>query len=79
MLDFEDLRKLLHVLLVRLCLSVEYGSDGDFVAPKVLGDILKGHSLLGFGIEEGVSLDGHATSWAGQSALLALSARRSPG
>lgn len=70
-LDVEDLGQLLHVLIIRLRLSVEDGGDGDFIASEVLGNILKGHALLRFGIEEGVGLDGHATSWAGQSALLA--------
>jgi hypothetical protein len=36
-----------------LCLAVEEGCCGDFIAADVLGDLLEAELLLGLGFEEG--------------------------
>lgn len=53
MIDFEELRQLLHVFLGGLGLAVEERGDGHFIAANVLGNGFKTQVLPFLGLEKG--------------------------
>ena len=62
MVNPQNGRELLDIFRSGLRLAVKDTGDGDFVATKLVADLLKGETLGGFGFKQSIGLYGEAVA-----------------